>query len=77
MNSYYDQREYIGRSLHYWKFVQPLLDKIKDGRNIPEPLDPLFIHFPSKCIQVHFLAYYDTNFLILVLLSLVSYTSLQ
>lgn len=77
MNSYYDQREYIGRSLHYWKFVQPLLDKIKNGRNIPEPLDPLFIHFPSKHIQVHFLAYYDTNFLILVLLSLVSYTSLQ
>lgn len=52
MDSYYDQKEYIDRSLHYWKFVLPLLDKIKDGRNIPEPPDPLFIHFPSKHIQI-------------------------
>lgn len=53
MNSYYDQKEYIGRSVHYWKAVLPLLERIKNRRSIPEPLDPLFIHFPSKDIQVN------------------------
>ncbi|MED6257886.1 hypothetical protein ATANTOWER_032909 [Ataeniobius toweri] len=52
MNSYYDQKEYVGRSVHYWQVVMPLLEKIKIRRSIPEPLDPLFIHFPSKDIQV-------------------------
>ncbi|XP_036397060.1 E3 SUMO-protein ligase RanBP2 isoform X2 [Megalops cyprinoides] len=52
MNSYYDQKEYIGRSVHYWKVVLPLLDKIKKRRSIPEPLDPLFMHFHSKDIQI-------------------------
>ncbi|XP_061774281.1 E3 SUMO-protein ligase RanBP2 isoform X2 [Nerophis ophidion] len=52
VNSYYDQKEYISRSVHYWKVVLPLLDKIKKRRSIPEPLDPLFMHFPSKDIQV-------------------------
>ena len=52
MNSYYDQKEYIGRSVHYWKVVLPQLEKIRNRRSIPEPLDPLFIHFPSKDIQV-------------------------
>lgn len=52
VNSYYDQKEYIGRSVHYWRFVLPLLERIKKRRSIPEPLDPLFIHFPSKDIQV-------------------------
>ncbi|XP_069554564.1 E3 SUMO-protein ligase RanBP2 isoform X2 [Brachyistius frenatus] len=52
VNSYYDQKEYIGRSVHYWKVVHPLLEKIKNRRSIPEPLDPLFIHFPSKDIQI-------------------------
>ncbi|XP_041700507.2 E3 SUMO-protein ligase RanBP2 isoform X3 [Coregonus clupeaformis] len=52
VNSYYDQKEYIGRSVHYWKVVLPLLDKIKRRRSIPEPLDPLFIHFPSRDIQI-------------------------
>ncbi|XP_029981546.1 E3 SUMO-protein ligase RanBP2 [Sphaeramia orbicularis] len=52
VNSYYDQKEYIGRSVHYWKVVLPLLDRIKNRRSIPEPLDPLFIHFPSKDIQI-------------------------
>ncbi|KAJ0070125.1 hypothetical protein NL108_002442, partial [Boleophthalmus pectinirostris] len=52
INSYYDQKEYIGRSVHYWKVVLPLLDKIKHRRSIPEPLDPLFIHFPSEDIQI-------------------------
>uniref|UniRef100_A0A3B4YQX1 E3 SUMO-protein ligase RanBP2 n=1 Tax=Seriola lalandi dorsalis TaxID=1841481 RepID=A0A3B4YQX1_SERLL len=53
VNSYYDQKEYIGRSVHYWKVVLPLLERIKNRRSIPEPLDPLFIHFPSKDIQVN------------------------
>ncbi|XP_028289444.1 ranBP2-like and GRIP domain-containing protein 3 isoform X2 [Parambassis ranga] len=52
VNSYYDQKEYIGRSVHYWKVVLPLLEKIRNRRSIPEPLDPLFIHFPSKDIQI-------------------------
>lgn len=53
MNSYYDQKEYIGRSVHYWRAVLPLLEKIKCRRSIPEPLEPLFMHFSSKNIQVH------------------------
>uniref|UniRef100_A0A673AUW6 E3 SUMO-protein ligase RanBP2 n=1 Tax=Sphaeramia orbicularis TaxID=375764 RepID=A0A673AUW6_9TELE len=57
VNSYYDQKEYIGRSVHYWKVVLPLLDRIKNRRSIPEPLDPLFIHFPSKDIQVNSIGY--------------------
>ncbi|XP_035532814.1 E3 SUMO-protein ligase RanBP2 [Morone saxatilis] len=52
VNSYYDQKEYIGRSVHYWKFVHPLLEKIRNRRSIPEPLDPLFMHFHSKDIQI-------------------------
>ncbi|KAM6979133.1 E3 SUMO-protein ligase RanBP2 isoform 2-T2 [Tautogolabrus adspersus] len=52
VNSYYDQKEYIGRSVHYWKAVLPLLEKIRNRRSIPEPLEPLFIHFPSKDIQI-------------------------
>ncbi|XP_057709426.1 E3 SUMO-protein ligase RanBP2-like isoform X2 [Corythoichthys intestinalis] len=52
VNSYYDQKEYISRSVHYWKVVLPLLDKIKNRRSIPEPLDPLYIHFPSKDVQI-------------------------
>lgn len=52
VNSYYDQKEYIGRSVHYWQVALPLLDRIKQRRSIPEPLDPLFIHFPSRDIQI-------------------------
>ncbi|XP_034418242.1 E3 SUMO-protein ligase RanBP2 isoform X3 [Cyclopterus lumpus] len=52
VNSYYEQKEYIGRSVHYWKVVLPLLERIKNRRSIPEPLEPLFIHFPSKDIQI-------------------------
>ncbi|XP_068184695.1 E3 SUMO-protein ligase RanBP2 [Antennarius striatus] len=52
VNSYYDQKEYIGRSVHYWKVVLPLLERIKNRRSIPELLDPLFMHFPSKDIQI-------------------------
>lgn len=53
VNSYYDQKEYVGRSVHYWKAALPLLDKIKNRRSIPEPIDPLFIHFPNRDIQVN------------------------
>ncbi|XP_060785155.1 E3 SUMO-protein ligase RanBP2 [Neoarius graeffei] len=52
VNSYYDQKEYVGRSVHYWHVVLPLLEKIEKRRSIPEPLDPLFMHFASKDIQV-------------------------
>ncbi|XP_067299080.1 E3 SUMO-protein ligase RanBP2-like isoform X2 [Pseudorasbora parva] len=51
VNSYYDQKEYVGRSVHYWKVVLPLLEKIRRKRSIPEPLEPMFIHFRSKDIQ--------------------------
>ncbi|XP_062390632.1 ranBP2-like and GRIP domain-containing protein 3 isoform X2 [Sardina pilchardus] len=52
VNSYYDQKDYTGRSVHYWKVALTLLEKIKKRRGIPEPLDPLFLHFPSRDIQV-------------------------
>lgn len=52
LNSFYDQREYIGRSVHYWKVVLPLLKIIKKKSSIPEPIDPLFKHFHSADIQV-------------------------
>ncbi|XP_034549392.1 ranBP2-like and GRIP domain-containing protein 3 isoform X1 [Notolabrus celidotus] len=52
VDSYYDRKEYIGRSVHYWKAALPLLERIKNRRSIPEPLEPLFIHFPSKDIQI-------------------------
>lgn len=68
VNSYYDQKEYIGRSVHYWKFVLPLLERIKNRRSIPEPLEPLFIHFASKDIQVNFLAYCYMNLHICVVM---------
>ncbi|XP_026128498.1 E3 SUMO-protein ligase RanBP2-like isoform X2 [Carassius auratus] len=50
-NSYYDQKEYAGRSVHYWKVVLPLLEKVRHKRSIPEPLQPMFMHFQSKDIQ--------------------------
>ncbi|XP_060785158.1 E3 SUMO-protein ligase RanBP2-like isoform X2 [Neoarius graeffei] len=52
VNSYYDQKEYVGRSVHYWHVVLPLLEKIEKRCSIPEPLEPLFMHFASKDIQV-------------------------
>ncbi|XP_076858216.1 E3 SUMO-protein ligase RanBP2 isoform X2 [Brachyhypopomus gauderio] len=51
VNSYYDQKEYVGRSVHYWNVVLPLLEKIEKRRSIAEPLDPLFMHFRSKDIK--------------------------
>ncbi|KAJ6667455.1 hypothetical protein lerEdw1_016576 [Lerista edwardsae] len=50
LNSFYDQREYIGRSVYYWKKVLPMLEIIKK-KSIPEPIDPLFRHFHSEDIQ--------------------------
>ncbi|NWI66102.1 RBP2 ligase, partial [Todus mexicanus] len=52
LNSFYDQKEYIGRSVYYWKKVLPMLEIIKKRRSIPEPTDPLFKHFHSVDIQV-------------------------
>ncbi|KAG9271314.1 E3 SUMO-protein ligase RanBP2-like isoform X2 [Astyanax mexicanus] len=51
VNSYYDQKEYVGRSVHYWNVVLPLLERIEKRRSIAEPLDPLFMHFNSKDMQ--------------------------
>ncbi|KAK4832000.1 hypothetical protein QYF61_020438 [Mycteria americana] len=59
LNSFYDQKEYIGRSVYYWKKVLPMLDTIKKKRSIPEPIDPLFKHFHSVDIQVFQVAAYE------------------
>ncbi|KAM5252530.1 E3 SUMO-protein ligase RanBP2-like isoform 2-T2 [Hipposideros larvatus] len=59
LNSFYDQREYIGRSVHYWKKVLPLLEIIKKKSSIPEPIDPLFKHFHSADIQVSEIGEYE------------------
>ncbi|XP_045139919.1 E3 SUMO-protein ligase RanBP2 [Echinops telfairi] len=52
LNSFYDQREYIGRSVYYWKKILPFLKTIKKKTSVPEPTDPLFKHFHSADIQV-------------------------
>ncbi|XP_054447996.1 E3 SUMO-protein ligase RanBP2-like isoform X2 [Pteronotus mesoamericanus] len=59
LNSFYDQREYIGRSVHYWKKVLPLLKMIKKKSSIPEPTDPLFKHFHSADIQAFEIGEYE------------------
>ncbi|NXL64296.1 RBP2 ligase, partial [Chordeiles acutipennis] len=59
LNSFYDQKEYIGRSVYYWKKVLPMLETIKRKRSIPEPTDPLFKHFHSVDIQVFQVAAYE------------------
>ncbi|XP_037663069.1 E3 SUMO-protein ligase RanBP2 isoform X2 [Choloepus didactylus] len=59
LNSFYDQREYIGRSVHYWKKVLPLLKIIKKKNSIPEPTDPLFKHFHSADIQASEIGEYE------------------
>ncbi|MCJ8732174.1 hypothetical protein PDJAM_G00208100 [Pangasius djambal] len=64
VNSYYDQKEYVGRSVHYWNIVLPLLEKIEKRRSIPEPLDPLFMHFASKDIQVSEIKGYEEEAMI-------------
>ncbi|KAG8452024.1 hypothetical protein GDO86_003996 [Hymenochirus boettgeri] len=52
LNSFYDQKEYMGRCVHYWKKVLPFLDLVKQKRSIPEPVDPLFKHFHCKDVKV-------------------------
>ncbi|KAE8625397.1 hypothetical protein XENTR_v10006259 [Xenopus tropicalis] len=52
LNSFYDQKEYMGRCVHYWKKLLPLLDLVKQKKSIPEPVDPLFKHFHSKDIKL-------------------------
>ncbi|OCT95233.1 ranBP2-like and GRIP domain-containing protein 3 isoform X2 [Xenopus laevis] len=52
LNSFYDQKEYMGRCVHYWKKLLPLLDLVKQKKSIPEPVDPLFKHFHNKDIKV-------------------------
>ncbi|XP_017317433.2 RANBP2-like and GRIP domain-containing protein 5/6 isoform X1 [Ictalurus punctatus] len=64
VNSYYDQKEYVGRSVHYWHVVLPLLEKIEKRRSIPEPLDPLFGHFASKDLQVSEIKGYEEEAMI-------------
>ncbi|NXN42530.1 RBP2 ligase, partial [Rhinoptilus africanus] len=59
LNSFYDQKEYIGRSVYYWKKVLPMMEIIKKRRSIPEPTDPLFKHFHSVDIQVSQVAAYE------------------
>ncbi|XP_036729029.1 E3 SUMO-protein ligase RanBP2 isoform X3 [Balaenoptera musculus] len=59
LNSFYDQREYIGRSVHYWKKVLPLLKILRKKSSIPEPIDPLFKHFHSADIQVSEMGEYE------------------
>ncbi|KAM9021438.1 E3 SUMO-protein ligase RanBP2-like isoform 2-T2 [Ara ararauna] len=61
LNSFYDQKEYIGRSVYYWKKVLPMLEIIKKKRSIPEPTDPLFKHFHSIDIQVFQVAAYEED----------------
>uniref|UniRef100_A0A803XX55 RanBP2-type domain-containing protein n=1 Tax=Meleagris gallopavo TaxID=9103 RepID=A0A803XX55_MELGA len=51
LNSH-DQKEYIGRSVYYWKKILLSLKTIKKHKSIPEPADPLFKHFHSVDIQV-------------------------
>uniref|UniRef100_A0A669QJK7 RAN binding protein 2 n=1 Tax=Phasianus colchicus TaxID=9054 RepID=A0A669QJK7_PHACC len=52
LSSFYDQKEYIGRSVYYWKKTLLVLKTIKKYKSIPEPTDPLFRHFHSVDIQV-------------------------
>ncbi|NXC46543.1 RBP2 ligase, partial [Penelope pileata] len=59
LNSFYDQKEYIGRSVYYWKKVLPMVETIKKKKSIPEPTDPLFKHFHSVDIQVFQVAAYE------------------
>lgn len=61
LNSFYDQREYIGRSVHYWRKVLPLFKMIRKKNSIPEPIDPLFKHFHSVDIQASEIGEYEED----------------
>uniref|UniRef100_A0A8C9T5S7 E3 SUMO-protein ligase RanBP2 n=1 Tax=Scleropages formosus TaxID=113540 RepID=A0A8C9T5S7_SCLFO len=50
--SYSEKKDYISRSAHYWNVALPLLEKIKKSRSIPAPLDPLFMHFRTKELEI-------------------------
>jgi len=52
LNSFYDQKEYIGRSVYYWKKTWLSLKTSQKHQSIPEPADPLFKYFHSVDIQV-------------------------
>ncbi|XP_021238740.1 ranBP2-like and GRIP domain-containing protein 3 [Numida meleagris] len=54
-----DQKEYIGRSVYYWKKILISLETIKKNKSIPEPTDPLFKHFRNVDIQVFRVAAYE------------------
>uniref|UniRef100_A0A8C4QIQ5 peptidylprolyl isomerase n=1 Tax=Eptatretus burgeri TaxID=7764 RepID=A0A8C4QIQ5_EPTBU len=46
------RRGCVGRGVHYWQKVRPMLHLVKNRRAIAEPIDPLFLHFRSKDVQV-------------------------
>uniref|UniRef100_A0A8D0CFM8 E3 SUMO-protein ligase RanBP2 n=1 Tax=Scleropages formosus TaxID=113540 RepID=A0A8D0CFM8_SCLFO len=52
LSSYSEKKDYISRSAHYWNVALPLLEKIKKSRSIPAPLDPLFMHFRTKELEI-------------------------
>ncbi|XP_040513554.1 E3 SUMO-protein ligase RanBP2 isoform X37 [Gallus gallus] len=58
LNSY-DQKEYTGRSVHYWKKTWLSLKTSQKHQSIPEPADPLFKYFHSVDIQVFQVAVYE------------------
>ncbi|OXB51917.1 hypothetical protein ASZ78_012662, partial [Callipepla squamata] len=51
LNSFYEQKEYIGRSVYYWRKILLSLKTVKKDKSIPEPTDPLFRHFHDLDIQ--------------------------
>ncbi|OXB52658.1 hypothetical protein ASZ78_014222, partial [Callipepla squamata] len=59
LNSFYDQKEYIGRSVYYWRKILLSLKTVKKNKSIPEPTDPLFRHFHNLDIQVFQVAAYE------------------
>ncbi|XP_065597118.1 ranBP2-like and GRIP domain-containing protein 4 isoform X2 [Cyrtonyx montezumae] len=59
LSSFYDQKEYIGRSVYYWRKVLLSLKAVKKNKSIPEPTDPLFRHFRTVDIQVFQVAAYE------------------
>ncbi|OXB51385.1 hypothetical protein ASZ78_011832 [Callipepla squamata] len=59
LTSFCDQKEYIGRSVYYWKKILLSLETVKKNRSIPEPIDPLFRHFRNVNIEVFQVAAYE------------------
>ncbi|OXB52046.1 hypothetical protein ASZ78_004319, partial [Callipepla squamata] len=59
LNSFYEQKEYIGRSVYYWRKILLSLKTVKKDKSIPEPTDPLFRHFHNLDIQVFQVAAYE------------------